>query len=177
MKNKILSIDVESNGLYGQGFVIAALLYSNGKYKEVYCGRCEIDGATDEWVEKNVIPIIGNIPVTNKSYKSLLEEFIDFYMKNKEGADVIVHMGFPVEAKIFIDAHNLGLIGDFDGPYPLIDISAYPEIGTSVDNYIMVNNIELSMPLDILVGTTTHNPIFDAIFACEAYIHYNSNKK
>lgn len=171
MKNKIISIDAESNGLYGQIFAIAASVYKDGKYDKVYIGRCEINEPIDPWVSKNVIPTLDKIPVTNKSYESLLEDFINFYLNNyKNDTDIIVHMGVPVEARLFIDANKFNLMEPFDGPYPLIDISAYPEIGTSVDEYIKVNNITVP---DV-VGSATHNPVYDAMVACEAYIHYST---
>ena len=55
-----------------------------------------------------------------------LTDFAKFYLANKQDADVIVHMGFIVETKILRDMHERGLIGDWDAPYPLYDISGQP---------------------------------------------------
>lgn len=92
-------------------------------------------------------------------------------MENKEGADVLVHMGVPVESKLFIDAHNMGILGDFDGPYPLIDCSALPEIGTSVDTYNANNGISIPS-----FEGGTHNPLYDSYAAALAYRHWLINR-
>ena len=52
-------------------------------------------------------------------------------------------MGMPVEAKLFIDARERNFIGDFDAPYPLIDVATFPAINTSVDTYNKVNELEI----------------------------------
>jgi len=157
---KIISIDAETNGLYGKAFSISAVLEENGIITSVTF-RCPIEGVTNEFVRDNVLPVMEDIPMTHGSYKWMLNDFIDFYMENKNDAEIIVHMGVPVEAKLFIDAREFGFIGDFDAPYPLIDISAFPEIGTSVDTYNKNNNI-------VVVGNC-HNPLYDCIAALEAY--------
>ena len=80
-------------------------------------------------------------------------------------------MGLPVEAKLFIDAHTMGFLGDWDAPYPLIDISSFPEINTSVDNYNNTHGIIIN---DCCGGT--HNPLYDCRAATEAYMYYSKQK-
>lgn len=162
---KIFSFDAETNGLWGQAFAIAAVVQEeDGSIKE-FIGRCPIESPINVWVEKNVLPTLTNIPEDYKSYKDLLKAFMEFYLSNKEGADIIVHMGLPVEARLFIDAHNMGIIGDWDAPYPLIDISAFPEIGTSVDAYVKG---WAKVSIDNIEGGT-HNPLYDSYAALTAY--------
>lgn len=166
MKTKIISIDAETNGLWGQAFAIAAVLYENGVEKSTFLGRCPIKDQVNEWVEKNVLPQITKIQETHNSYNSLLKAFSEFYLENKKDADVIVHMGLPVEARLFIDAHTLGFIGDWDAPYPLIDISTIQQIGTSVDTYNKKHGI-IVPPCE----GGTHNPLYDARATVLAYMY------
>lgn len=172
MKN-ILSIDAETNGLWGKAFAIAATLH-NKKGEEIkhFIGRCIIKEEVNTWVEENVLPQIELIPINYSSYREILKSFVDFYMENKENADVIVHMGLPVEAKLFLDAHELGFLGDWDAPYPLIDISAIKEIGTSVDSYNSKHGIEVSKE-----DGGTHNPLYDCRSAALAYYDLLWNKE
>ena len=81
-------------------------------------------------------------------------------------------MGLPVEAKLFLDAHEMGIIGDWDAPYPLVDISAIPEINTSVDSY----NKNLGIEVPEMEGGT-HNPLYDSYAAMMAYSHYMSSHR
>ena len=164
MKKKVFSFDAETNGLWGQAFSVAAVVREeDGSIKE-WIGRCPIEGETNSWVKNNVLPEMEGIKVSHESYENLLRDFMKFYMENKEGADIIVHMGIPVESKLFIDAHDKGIIGDWDAPFPLIDISALPEIGTSVDSFNEKNGIVVPD----LTGKT-HNPLYDSYAALFAY--------
>lgn len=164
MKN-VLSFDAETNGLWGLAFAIGAITYSaDGKEISRFIGRCPIDGNTDKWVAENVIPQMAEITITYTDYKSLLIAFMDYYKANKADADIIVHMGLPVEARLFLDAHNMDIIGDWDAPYPIIDISAFPEIHDSVDSYNSKHN--LAVPS---FNGGTHNPLYDSAAAFIAY--------
>lgn len=169
---KIMSIDAETNGLWGNAFAIAAILADGeGKILKTFIGRCPILEPANPWVAENVLPQIENVPITHKSYQEMLKSFCEFYLANKEGTETIVHMGLPVEAKLFLDAHSLNFIGDWDAPFPLIDISAIPEISTSVDSYCTLYNISTD-PATMQGGT--HNPLFDAHQALNAWVHYNN---
>lgn len=169
MNKKIFSFDAETNGLWGAAFSIAAIVTNEDGSYESFLARCPIEGEVNPWVAENVLPTLESIPITHKSYKDMLKAFAEFYMSHKEGADVIVHMGLPVEAKVMLDMHEFGFIGDWDAPYPLIDISAIPQIGTSVDTYNATNGIEIHFE------GTTHNPLYDSIAAAKAYAHVMGN--
>jgi hypothetical protein len=174
MSKKIMSIDAETNGLWGNAFAIAAILADGeGEILDSFIGRCPIDGSVNNWVAENVLPQIESIPITHKSYQEMLKGFCEFYLAHKDGAQVIVHMGLPVESRLFLDAHQMEMIGDWDAPFPLVDISAIPEISTSVDSYCTLHNISTD-PATLQGGT--HNPLFDAHQALNAWVHYNNNK-
>jgi hypothetical protein len=158
----IFSFDAETNGLWGQAFAIGAVVRTEKGLIE-FVGRCPIEGEVNSLVAENVLPEMEDIATNYLSYKEMLEDFMAFYKRHKEGADIIVHMGLPVESKLFIDAHEMGIIGDWDAPYPLIDICAFPEIGTSVDTYNKENKVEIPY-----VGST-HNPLYDSYAALSAY--------
>ncbi|WP_347256356.1 hypothetical protein [Anaerostipes sp. PC18] len=170
---KILSIDAETNGLYGDAFAIGAILMDKetGKEEKRFLARCHIYGDVDPFVRENVLPQMKTIENTHLHYGRMLIDFIDFFKENKENADVIVHMGVPVEAKLFIDAERYNFMGPFDGPYPLVDIAAYPEIWDSVDGYNAKHRIEVP---DCDGGT--HNPLYDCYAAALAYRHVRGFK-
>ena len=114
---------------------------------------------------------ITKIEETHESYKVMLKQFAhDWLIWKKEANHVIVHMGTPVEAKIFIDMRAFGFIGDFDGPYPLIDVAgcllAVGEDPTSVDTYI--NRHSLLVPA---VEGGAHNPLYDCKAADICFRH------
>ena len=163
---KVFSFDAETNGLWGKAFSIAVVLQQENGKIETFLGRCPIQEEVNGWVAENVLPQMEGIPENYSSYEELLKAFITFYLQHKDGADVIVHMGLPVEARVFIDAHNLGILGDWDAPYPLIDISALPEIGTSVDTYNKEHGLNNLIP-EMEGGT--HNPLYDSYAALVAY--------
>ena len=164
---KILSIDAETNGLWGSAFAISAVLRNEDGTMETFVARCPIEGEVNPFVAENVLPQMMAIPETHTSYNAILKAFCEFYLANKEGATIIVHVGLPVEARLFLDAHTMGYIGDWDAPFPLVDISALPEIGCSTDTY----NANHSIEMPTMEGGT-HNPLYDCYSALFAYEHW-----
>lgn len=163
---KVFSFDAETNGLWGKAFAIAAVVQLEDGNRVEFIGRCPIEEPINGWVKENVLPQMEGIPTNYSNYEDLLKGFVQFYLQNKEGADIIVHMGLPVEARVFIDAHELSILGDWDAPFPLIDISAFPEINTSVDTYNRKHGLNNLIPE---VEGGTHNPLFDSYAALVAY--------
>lgn len=168
-KDVIFALDAETTSLWGKAFAIGvALTNLKGNIIKTWVGRCPAEDKVDPWVEENVLPQMEGIPVTHKCYKDLLAGFVEFYMENKDNAHIVVHMGLPVEARLFLDAHQLGFIGDWDAPFPLIDASAFPKIGTSVDNYNAGNGVVVDA--NMFTGGT-HNPLYDSYATALAYLH------
>ncbi len=169
MRN-IFSFDAETDGLWGQAFAIGALVYDE-KGAEIarFVGRLPDEAVHEQWVRENVLPTLYGLPVTHSDYASLLADFAKFYLANKSEADIVVHMGYIVEAKVLRDAHDLGFIGDWDGPYPLYDVSGnlqqVREDPTSVDAYVKKH--DLAVP-DF---GGTHNPLHDSAVAAAVYRH------
>ena len=171
-RKKILSLDAETNWLRWQAFAIAAVVELPDWSKIEFVGRCPIWEEINPWVAENVLPKMEWIVENYSSYEELLKAFSEFYLAYKDQADVIVHVGVPVEAKLFIDAHTKWFIWDWDGPFPLIDISALPEIGISVDSYNKEHGIEVPS-----FEWGTHNPLYDSYAALEAYKHLLASRK
>lgn len=165
---KIFSFDAETNGLWGQAFSIAAIVYDNGVEVSRFIGRCPIEGETNPWVKDNVLPKMEDIPVSHSSYDELLKAFAEFYLANKADANIIVHMGVPVESSLLKDAHSRGYIGDWDGPYPLIDLAGNlqqaGENPTSVDGYVSKYGLEVA-------EGNSHNPLYDSEVAAKVLMH------
>jgi hypothetical protein len=169
--NKTFSFDAETNGLWGEPFAIGALVYNeSGEETARFVARLSDEKVTNDWVQENVLPQIKAIPVTHQSYTEMLKDFAAFYMQHKEGADILVHMGVPVEAKILRDMYEFGFIGEWDCPFPLCDLAGNlqqaGENPTSVDEYI--KKYELCVP-DFEGGT--HNPLYDSAVAAAVYRH------
>lgn len=174
---KTFSFDAETNGLWGQAFAIGALVYDeSGAEVARFVGRLPDSAVTDGWVRENVLPKVQDIPVTHGTYAELLAAFSVFYKEHKKDADVVVHMGYIVEAGLLRDMHANGVIGDWDGPYPLLDVSGnLQQIGedpTSVDKYVQKHSLCVG---EFKGGS--HNPLYDSAAAAAVYRHLLSQVK
>lgn len=169
----VFSFDAETNGLWGQPFAVAALVYDeNGNEMARFVGRCPIDGEVNDYVAKNVLPQMEGIEESHDSYDALLADFAEFYLREKKDTTVIAHMAVPVESGVLKDMHTCGLIGDFDGPYPLIDLAGClaqaGEDPTSCDGY--AEKYGVSVNATEFAGRT-HNPLYDSVQAAAVYRH------
>lgn len=179
MKNvemkRILSLDAETNGLWGQAFSVAGIVYDEaGREIDRFVGRCPIEETVDSWVQDNVLPQMTEIAEDYESYRDLLQAFFAWRAPHKAaGVQELVHMGCPVETRLYIDAHNMGILGDWDGPYPLLDAVSVPEIGDSVDSYNAAHGCGPD-PAEFAGGT--HNPLYDSAAAYAAYRHWCLNR-
>lgn len=170
MSKKVLSFDAETDGLWGQAFAIAAVVLENGQEIARFIGRLPDSVVTNDWVKKNVLPALAAVPVTHETYYQLLADFAKFYLANKQGADVVVHMGYIVEAKLLRDMFEFGYIGEWDAPYPLYDVSGNLQaIGadpTSVDGFAAEHGLQVES-----FEGGTHNPLYDAAIAAVVYMY------
>lgn len=171
---KIMSFDAETDGLWGQPFAIGALVYDeSGTEVGRFVGRLSDTEVSDGWVRENVLPTLASVRVTHNSYDELLADFARFYLANKTNADVVVHMGYIVEARVLRDMHDRGLIGDWDAPYPLYDVSGNlqqaGEDPASVDSYVQKHGLSI-----VELEGGTHNPLYDSAVAAAVYRHLRS---
>lgn len=170
LNKKIMSIDAETNGLWGKAFAVSAILYGeNGEELKKVVYRLPNNVVTNQWVIENVLPPLNNLEVTHNTYEEMLKDFAVWYLENKEGSEVLYHMGHVVEAFLFREMHDLGFIGDWDAPYTPIEVSELLRINgyapDSVDAYVKQNNIAVSN------YGSTHNPLFDCEVAAKVYFH------
>ena len=174
---KVFSFDAETNGLWGRPFAIAALVYEDGVETARFVGRCPIEGEIDEFVQDKVLPEMKGIVRSHNSYDDLLTAFAEFYLREKEDADVIAHVAVPVEAGLLRDMHARGKIGDWDGPFPLIDLAGClkqaGEDPTSVDGY--AEKYGVTVDSDEFEGGS-HNPLYDSAVAAAVYHHLMSRR-
>ena len=170
MKTKIFSFDAETDGLRGMQIAIGAIVENvqTGK-RDTFCARVK-SAPKNQWVLENVWPKLENSKMAVfDNNADLLQAFSEFYMSNKDGAHVIYHMGVPVEAKLMQDMYELGFIGEFDGPYPALDLAPMllmaGEDPTSVDSYIAKHGLDVPSIGD------THHPLYDAEAALVVFKH------
>lgn len=170
---KVFSFDAETDGLWGNPFSIAAIVYENEKEVARFISRLPDSVVKNEWVKSNVLPALENVKVSHYSYINMIKDFSSFYREHKENCEFIYHMGYIVEAHLLREMHRLGGIGDWDAPYPLFDVSgnlqAAGEDPTSVDKYVEKNNLSVSE------YGTTHNPLYDCEVAAKVYFHLMNN--
>ncbi len=167
---KLVSFDVESNGLHGRGFAIGAIVTDDNGLMAEFAVRCPIEGEVNPWVAEHVLPAITDIPVTHASYGEMLEAFYEFLKHHRAEGDVkiLTFIPWPVESNILSDIYRRPG-REFEGPFPLIDLAtALDTLGynpTSDEAYL--NSHGLSVPFDG-VG---HNPLYDAYAAEVIYRH------
>lgn len=184
---KVFSFDAETNGLWGEPFAIAATVTDpDGVEVASFSRRLPNAVVTNDWVKENVLPHIQDIPMIGTEfidlpisedqywqdliswYNTLIEEFSKFYLSHKQDAVIIAHCPCPVETHLIRSMHDMGFIGDWDGPFPLIGIEglldAAGENPTEAKEY--ATNHGLSLP-----EGSAHNPLFDCRLATTMYRH------
>ena len=174
---KIFSVDAETDGLYGQAFAISAVVCfgtrTQFKIKDKFVGYVGPDNVKDEWVKKNVLPELSTMKITHDNYEDMLKDFSVFYRKYRD-CDIVSDVPVPVESKIFRDMRDQKLIGEYEGPFPLFDVSsmlkAIKSKTLSVDEYVKKNKLRTHFPLSFS-NLSTHNPLFDCFSAAVAYWH------
>lgn len=173
---KILSVDVESNGLHGQPFAIGAIVTHDDGVHALFEDACIIDGPVDPWVAANVIPVLGTpVPYrgTGHDYPTMLAQFAGWYDDQQDGNPlVIAHVAAPVEARLFADmVHVLGR-DPFSGPFPLHDLAtllyAVGADPLSVDGYRTAHGLRMAGAYEEM---SPHNPLYDATVAETCWRH------
>ncbi len=163
----VLSIDVETNGLIGLPFIVYAAVFSpQGECLNTFLGRCELL-EPEEFVKEQVLPACEHIPINCDSMDDLLRKFAKFYLQY-DSLRVISHIPFPVETNFFSLLQEDILIGEFQGPYPLIDVGSMlllaGENPTSLEEYMKKHQIEPP-------SGVAHDPEYDAKSAFSVYQH------
>lgn len=127
MKEYLLFIDAETDGLYGSFLTVAMVVVeevSGRVIEEVYYGvRREHIQVTDEWTRNNVLPRLGNYTICEDE-EDLLERTWQFWSKYRERAHAVADVAYPVETRLFEKCvRKKPQERMFQAPYPLLDIS------------------------------------------------------
>ncbi len=170
-RTKLLSFDLESNGLHGDVFAVGAVVMdATGHVHEEFSGRTNIVGKVDDWVEKNVLPVITDMEISHSSYKHLRENFWAWFVKAKETADyVLVNNGYPVEYRFLLACQDDDLDNRYwQHPFPILDLTSML-VQTGQDVQHVKNDIVRKFK-DDLTGSA-HHPLFDAKLAARSAFH------
>lgn len=179
-KDYLFSVDAETDGLFGNAFSIGVAVYDyyGNEFDSFYAVIKDADKAvTNEWVKENVLPKLDtNNALIVDSYEDLIKEFSEFYIKYKDNAATIWHMGQIVEVFLFREAVRLGYLGIFDTPYLPIEMSNllmyYALTGDSVDNVRVYEGPVGNTSLIVKKSDNfknTHNALYDAQVTAELF--------
>lgn len=179
-----ISLDCETNGLWGKPYAVAMVVYRNGQPTESLCLSCPIEGELDGWLIVNPhLVTVENSEVT--TYAEMMRRAAEFYhfhsCRNDAGevveswgnpdhntTPILFHCGMVVEGGFFRTLREMNLIGAFDAPMATIEVADFlrsaGENPASVDGYITKHGLPTADGL-------THNPLYDAKQAATAYLH------
>lgn len=127
MKNELVFIDVETDGLYGSFLTVAMIAtdIEGNELERAYYGICKKNmKVTEPWVIENVIPRLGEYePCEDES--ELLKKAWCFWLRYQEKAYAVCDVGYPVEARFFNACVELDVTEyAMKAPFPLLDISS-----------------------------------------------------
>lgn len=168
--NKVVSLDCECNGLHGQIFAAAASVQTRDdgeRFTSQY--RIPIDDPVDPWVAEHVLPVLDGpsamLMTPGGDFRGMAGWWRSLYDPLKvEGYDVLVHVGWPVEARFLWYAH---MTNPFSGPFPLKDVSMTLE-QSGHDPTDLTGFLGRARMLDAVPGIE-HQPLRDARAAALAY--------
>lgn len=166
-KTKLLSFDLETNGLHGKAFAVGAVMMdAQGSVLSEFSARARLTEKVDDWVKENVLPAIADMPITHDNYEGMREAFWEWYLDAKEQADyVLVNNGYPVEYRFLLDCQEASLEERYwQHPFPILELSSILLMaghGTGQSKRL------LKKSLDGDYGHRLHNPIDDAKLAAK----------
>ncbi len=174
MRDKLIFIDAETDGLYGF-FLSAAMKLTdqNGNIlKSRYYGLKKeiLKQVQTEWVKENVLPVMGDYEECENE-DELLRKVWDFWMEHREEAYMVGDVIYPVEAHLMRRCVELDLQNNcFEAPFPMLDLSAmlYAKgIDPLADRYGLLGR---------MTSGQIHNPQEDIDVAIEVWKQYISRK-
>ncbi len=166
-KTKILSFDLETNGLHGRAFAVGAVVMDgNGNVLDEFAARCLLNEKVDDWVKNNVLPAIDDMPVTHKTYTELREAFWQWYLRAEPEADyVLVNNGYPVEYRFLLDCQDADLDERYwQHPFPVLELNS---ILLMTNHDSASSKRALKDGLDPEYGRKMHHPVADAKMAVQ----------
>lgn len=127
LETKLLSIDVECNGLHGKAFAVGAVVMKLDRtIVDEFGARCPIEGELDPWVRKNVLPVLTEFPETHRTALAMRDDFWEWYRAAKENSDyMMVDNGYPVEARFLISCQDDDIEERYwDHSFPMLDLAS-----------------------------------------------------
>lgn len=164
-QTKLLSFDLETNGLHGQAFAVGAVLMSaDGTVHGEFSARCRLTSKVDEWVKDNVLPAIADMEITHGTYTELREAFWQWYLQAEPEADyVLVNNGYPVEYRFLLDCQDENIEERYwQHPFPILELNS---ILLMTDHDNAPSKRKLKDLLDRDHGRKMHHPVEDAKMA------------
>lgn len=159
MKNKLVFVDAESDGLYGS-FLTVALVAADRDgniIERAYYGISQENmQISDDWVRANVRPVLGEYEACENE-DELLEKAWVFWLKYSQDAYAVADVASPVESRLFMQC----VLKDeqtrrWQAPFPLLDLSSM----------LMAAGYDPLENRDELLGRTAstklHNALYDA---------------
>ena len=171
---KVFSVDAETDGLYGLAFAIAATVRVDGVEVASFSGCVSDAFVSNAWVRENVLPALGDMPITHPTQVHLEESFWQFWMANREGSACIAHCGSPVESGLFRRCVERDVTSrQFSGPFPLHELGTLllsrALDPTSIDS--VINEGRLTVPF----SGVPHHPMYDAAAAAVVWEYFTSH--
>jgi hypothetical protein len=160
-KLRLLSLDVEKNGLHGIAFAVGAVVLDHvGNVLDTFRGRSPIDGTPRDFVKREVLPALVDYPETHSSSELLRVDFWNWFSIARIDACVFADCGWPSEARFFIALVEDDLdVRYLQGPFPLHDVSTLL-LAAGVDPHI--NRVEYAGDLLGDQNGFQHDPWWDA---------------
>lgn len=161
----VISVDVESLGLYGTGFAVGVSVWDKVTRQEVdtFYGRVDhttcpdfahVSTDTMNWLNQHVFPVLD--PVNYESLFLMREAFWSFIQswKAQGSCEIIADCGSPVEAHFWADCVKQDInTRNYQGPYPLHEL-ATRLLQVGLDPIGTFPRTESELPL--------HHPVKDA---------------
>jgi hypothetical protein len=165
---KLLSFDLEANGLHGDAFAVGAIVLdtATGEIVDKFVARCPIEGEVDEWVTANVLPAIKDMPDTHEDRPALRHDFWQWYVQAEANSDyVLVSNGYPVEYRFLLQCQEDNLQARYwQHPFPLLDLASI----------LLASGHDPSAKSQLIAGIikegnfARHHPLDDATVAARA---------
>lgn len=172
----IISLDVETVGLYGQPFAWAVVIADTKTRKPVLEGYCQCpadvaQGTPDdrEWIQANVLPALANGPAfaleegmrTLERKVSSVEDLLDAYGEmwrhwHGRNAWLLVDHGYPVEAEFLFNAFMEAFLRKktvLPSAYPVLDYASM-RAGRGLEPTETLERLDSELP--------QHHPLADA---------------
>lgn len=198
-KKFFLSFDAETDGLYGDGWWAAAVVFNKETDELVDYFNCAVENPEfqDNFVTTEILPVFieastllndGNIskPMLVKDREELRNKLWEFYMRHREVCDFVVDVAMPVES-YFMRQCVMGNFSDreWKGPYPAFDVASMLKQHKKFDYDI--DRFKLCQHLFTLTNTDTkglpvdpeklkkHHPLHDCLASGWIYSYLERN--